>query len=44
MPDDETVRCLCSGERLDPELAHRLGCDMSGGCPELREAMEPPDA
>lgn len=40
MPDDEGVRCLCSGELLEAELAHRLGCDQSGGCPELRDAMD----
>lgn len=34
------VLCRCSGERIHADRARRLGCDQSGGCPELRDAME----
>ena len=32
--------CRCAGEYLEADKAFRLGCDQSGGCPELREAMD----
>jgi hypothetical protein len=37
--DDPRVLCRCSNEQIAAEQARRLGCDQTGGCPELRDAM-----
>lgn len=38
--EGELVLCRCGGEKIAADRARRLGCDQSGGCPELRDAME----
>lgn len=36
---DAFVFCACSQENIQADKAFRLGCDQSGGCPELRDAL-----